>query len=194
MEPTTLFLLTLGAGLCLAGIGFLFSAWQAGREDPWHGRRLAAGWALLAASALIWAEPAGTDRAFTFAILWAGLGALAWIAATTSWTTGHRRRPMRDRPSNDIEPAPLSGNVRHGVAVFLVAGPLSFVAATSVTLAILTLLPSTPGATALVISALSLPVIWACAMLWSCIDPSLKRPSIWLSSATAVSAAVILVL
>ena len=101
---------------------------------------------------------------------------------------------MRDRPSNDIEPAPLSGNVRHGVAVFLVAGPLSFVAAASVTLAILALLPSTPGATALVISALSLPVIWACAMLWSCIDPSLKRPSIWLSSATAVSAAVILVL
>lgn len=193
MAPATSLLLALGVGLCLAGIGLLFSAWRAGRENPWHGHRLAAGWALLVASALVWTEPAGTDRAFTFAILWAGLGALAWIAATTPWKTG-RRRPVRDRLSNDIEPSPLSGNIRHGVAVFFVAGPLSFVAAASVTLAILALLPSTPGATALVISALSLPMIWACAMLWSCIDPSLRRPSIWLSSATAVSAAVILVL
>src|SRR5262245_34932476 len=161
MESTRFSLLALGLSLCFAGIALVFSAWRAGREHPGHGRQLAFGWALLFASAFVWAAPAGTDRALTFAILWAGLGALAFIAATTSWSTSRRRRRMRDRLSNDIEPSQLSGSVRHGLAVFLVAGPLSFVAAASVTLAILALLPPTPGATALVISALSLPMIWA---------------------------------
>lgn len=190
---TDLFLYALGLAACVGGAATLYLAWRAGREHPRHARGIWAGWMLLAAGTGVWVVPAGADRAVSFMLLWAGLVALACIAATTSWTREQRRRE-RERPANDVEPAPLSGTVGHGIAVALVAGPLSFAAATAATLALLTVTTAKPGATALVGGALLAPVLWAGAMLWSCADSRLARPALWLSAATAALGALVIVL
>lgn len=120
-------------------------------------------------------------------------GRAGCIASTTSWTREQRRRE-RERPANDVEPAPLSGKVGHGIAVTLVAGPLSFAAATAATLALLSVTTAKPGATALVGAALLGPLLWAGAMLWSCADSKLARPALWLSTAAAALSALVIVL
>lgn len=186
-------LYALGLAACIGAIGTLFAAWRAGREHAAHRRRVWGGWALLALGAGVWIAPAGADRAVGFALLWPGLIALGWIAATTSWTRAGRRLE-RERPASDVEPAPLSGKVGHAIAVALVAGPLSFAAALAVTLALLAVSTAAPGATALVGAALLAPLLWAGAMLWACSHSRLARPALWLSAATAAFGTLVLLL
>ncbi len=190
---TDLFLYALGLVACVGGAATLYLAWRAGREHARHRRGIWAGWTLLAAGTVIWVVPAGVDRAVSFGLLWAGLVALACIAATTSWTREQRRRE-RERPANDVEPAPLSGKVSHGIAVALVAGPLSFAASTAATLALFTVTSAKPGATALVGGALLAAILWAGAMLWSCADSRLARPALWLSAGAAALGALVIAL
>jgi hypothetical protein len=196
--------------LCCAGVGTLFAAWRRGRDKPHHAPALSVGWLFLLASAVVWAGPAGGDRGTVFAILATGIGGLALIGARTAWDAADgsgRREHKRERGRGDrksragdggdavsgIEPAPRSGGWGHGVAVFLVAGPLSAAAATSAALALLAVSSATVGANRLVAAFLSVPLLWAGAMLWSCCDSNLRRPAAWLAGTLGVMSIVAVV-
>jgi hypothetical protein len=181
---------SIALGLCIASVGALFVAWRKARDGARHGRWVFGGALTLLGGAGVWSVAAGVDRGVALTLLAVSLVALATIAATTPWRADRERREsLRDRGSTP-DPRARRGGVGRAIAAVLVAGPLSAAAATAACLALLAV--SAPfGANRAVSAFVAMPLLWAGAMLWSCIDPRLGRTAAWLSCVAAASAAVV---
>jgi hypothetical protein len=87
-----------GIGLALAGVGALYLSWK-GKDRSWP--LVAAGWMLLAASIISWAQTSGTDKGSALGIVSAVLVALGFVGAAAISAPTKRRRaaPMRSLPA-----------------------------------------------------------------------------------------------
>ncbi|MGI3131757.1 hypothetical protein ACRSLK_15305 [Halopseudomonas pachastrellae] len=106
---------------------------------------------------------------------------------------GNRQRKPRQVPRqrSAVAGTPVASSVCRKSLRFLLAGPLAAVAAISVGM-LLTRLLQPPALNAIVIAGLSVPLLWACAVLWAIGVQRLRWPLVGLLSCSGLSLGLLL--
>lgn len=165
--------------LTVAGVLALRSVWAAGsRKRLW----LPAGWLALAAATLGWGAIAAGDKAVALALLVPSPVAYLIVALGSE----RARRKNGRRRDGEIEPAAGTMRPWRAVVRFLLAGPLSAVAAAAVGTAI-SLCPWWGEANRIVAAGLLAPAVWAIGMCWSLSDVRLGRVAAGLGAMTLLA-------
>lgn len=178
----------LAALLSLAGIAVLYAAWR----RPGRSVLLcAAGWGLLAVSAVPWAAAGGSDRGVALGLTVIMAGALLLIGVTGQWRGGKSRR---ERRTATAAAEPVSGaGWRHWVRLSLVAGPLAAATAFALSLPIMHITAWTE-ANRLMAAASAIVILWSAGAVWACATPHLPRVSTTLAGLAVAGSALLLVL
>lgn len=174
----------LGAGALLtaiAGLCGLYWAWRRWEPAPY---RTLAGWLLLAAAGVLWAQAAGWEFGLALALFVPSV--LAWLFVIGN--REQRRRRRRSAPA--VPPAGRRGSVARHLALFLVTVPLAAAAAVLVTVALSRLLP-VPVVDVMALVVIAIPPIWGLAAYWACADRRLWRPAVALAAVALAGGAVV---
>jgi hypothetical protein len=175
--------LPAAVALTVAGVVALRSVWAASsRSRLW----VLVGWFALSSASLGWAALAASDKAVALALLVPSPVAYLIVALGAERT---RRRNGRRRESiSEIEPASGTARPWAAAARFVLAGPLSAVAAAAVGTAI-ALCPLWSEPNRVIAGGLLAPALWAAGMCWSLADTRLDRVAAGLA-ATILAAGV----
>lgn len=160
-------LLLIGAGIAAALL--LRLAWM--RSSPYRPWLTAAGWLAITFALIAAPGQLGDMRGLFVATTFLPIGALLVVAA------GWQVRPTRSTREGVLDPERRHTNIWRAGARFLLAGPLSFVAASGAGIAYAVF---TPGdmQTRIVLGGLLVPAMWAGCMAWTLADDRLLRSTV----------------
>ena len=183
-------------GALAAGVAALWAAW--GRDDARRAPLLLAGWGLIAAGLAAWTARYADSG---FAIAAASVIALAYLFLAVSARRARRLRKSKaakearsssrgatpDR--DDASRASRKRYLKNG-ATFLLAGPLSGIAALLLGLSAMKIAQSLGAnqADAIVTAYVAVPLLWAGCAAYAVIDDTLKRKAPVLAALSGVSA------
>ena len=158
-------LLAIAGGI--AGATLLRRAWaERQRERP---DLIAAGWAVIGGTILADAAWIGWIRGGALAVVAVGIGALiVLIRGRTVKAT--RAARATTAPSEPDEPS----RAWRGVLKTILAGPLGLAAAVAIAYCAAAWVPGAPP-TRVLIGGLTIPIVWALAMIWTLADTRLMR-------------------
>lgn len=173
-------LLTIAGGLAMtAGVVLLRKRWLARRAGG--ATYLIAGWALVVAGFLTFAEAWGAELGTTYALGIVSLIAYALIALT------YERRQVKVREPRELayDPEERPTNWRRGTGKALLAIVLAGVASIGLGVAFAVHAPLPPADRA-VLGGLLVPILWGGGMAWTLCDPRLLRATVILTVVSAV--------
>lgn len=163
----------LGSLTGFAGLALVYAAWRKSQRQP---ALLWAAWLLLGLGSALWITAARFDTGLALAITLWMLAALITVLANGQWRqkTAGKNKKRADvsldgtLPDPNVAPsvkAPSLPVLQSAVVNFLLAGPLAFVFALSVSLVLFAVAPW-QEATRIMASAILVIFIWAATMVW----------------------------
>lgn len=176
--------LALAVVLSSVAPGLLYHCWRTSKG----GLPLAVAWGLIGASPWSWMQAFGFDRGAVMALLCLGLGALLSIASQSHWREA--LRPATIRTGNNGR-QPSAASWRRRTARWLLAGPLSLLAVTALTMGWFAQ-TDWREANRLVAALLSVVLLWPVMMTWSSADPRLWRPLLANGAAFVIGCSLLL--
>ena len=178
--------LLAAVALTVAGVVALRSVWAAdSRSRLW----LLGGWLALSLASLGWAMLAAGDKAVALALLVPSPVAYLIVALGSERT--RRRNGRRREGIGDIEPASGTARPWRVAARFVLAGPLSAIAAAAIGTAI-SLCPFWSEPNRIIAGGLLAPAVWAAGMCWSLSDNRLGRVAAGLAVTILVAGVTVL--
>lgn len=176
------------AAATLAGVGLLYAAWL--RKDASRALPILGGWGLILASIWPWAVAAGWDRGPAIAVCVAILAAFAIVA---------RKFVLSSRHDGDASEETAARPAASGIPwarrtwVFMLAGPVAFIA--SALLGLAAFVGGPPAeADRLALSAYLVPFVWGALAAWAVADPSLVRKTAGIVGAGAAGGLALFIL
>lgn len=177
--------MTLGLALVasIAGVSTLFVSWQT--PHRWKALGGAAGWLLIAASAVPWVRHAGVEFGVAYLAIAVALAAWTWIVITRDTP-----RAARPDPPRAEGPRPTRAAARQTLLRLLVAIPLAGTA--SLLAAVAFIVPLRWGAAdRYVLAILIAPIVWAGLAIWAGVMTRLLRAAAVLAIIAATASAIL---
>ncbi len=176
----TLAVLLSGAGAFSLRQSWARRARPASERRPW----LIGGWALLAGAMAACAAAFGAERGVAIVLVILGLLALTIVAASLT------RRPDRaQRDGVALAPSQRGARIWRGAFRFLLAGPISGVAAIGIALAF-TLKAPLGEVDKLILGGSLVPILWGAGMAWTLADDRILRAAAALLGVGAIGFAI----
>lgn len=172
----------IGAG-CLS----LRRGWSGSHKSTLRRLWVIAGWLLIAAGLYVYVMLYGAERGGALMLCVLGIAAFGVVAFSYS------RKPLRKSAARaPLAPSLRGSRVWAGVIRFLLAGPVSFIAATGIGLAIAIQAPMNE-ADRLILGGSLVPFLWGGGMAWTLADDKVIRAMIVLLGAGAAGFAIAMV-
>ncbi|HEX4504208.1 MAG TPA: hypothetical protein VH722_00650 [Alphaproteobacteria bacterium] len=178
--------LLAAVALTVAGVVALRSVWA---SDTPSRLWLLGGWLALSVASLGWTALATGDKAVALALLVPSPVAYLIVALGSERT--RRRNGRRRDGGSEIEPAAGPARPWRAAARFLLAGPLSAIAAAAIGTAI-SLCPFWSEPNRIIAGGLLAPAVWAAGMCWSLSDDRLGRVAAGLAATILVAGVTVL--
>ncbi len=180
-----LLLISLGLVACAGGVAGLRYSWSLRGNGPGQRRIwLAAAWGGLALCVVFLSLAFGFERGAALALVLLALLAFVAVAA------GLTRRPERaERDGVALAPSLRGARIWRGAFRFLLAGPISGVAAIGIALAF-TLKAPVGEVDKLIFGGSLVPILWGAGMAWTLADDRILRAAAALLGAGAVGFAI----
>lgn len=182
--PTSMILLLTSALLAGGGGYALRRAWQVRGKATERNRWAGAGWVVTIGSFVIGSVAIGVEQGVVAALIFFGLAGLVLALANAKW------RDVRP-PKDDIalEPSLRGARIWRGAFRFLLAGPISGVAAIGLALAF-TLKAPVGEVDKLIVGGSLVPLLWGAGMAWTLADDRILRAAAALLGAGAAGFAI----
>lgn len=163
-------LIVLGLCACVAGVFALRLAWRLRAGDPATRRIwLAGSWGGVLAATILLSSAYGAERGVALALVILALAALVVVALNLT------RRPDRaQRDGVALAPSRRGARIWRGAFRFLLAGPISGVAAIGIALAF-TLKAPLGEVDKLILGGSLVPILWGAGMAWTLADDRILR-------------------
>lgn len=188
LPETPMLPLLAGTALSVAGVACLFGSWNgATARKAWIN---GLGWMLLSISVVGWSVASGAEFGTTLALSVPGV--IAWMFALR--TAELREQRVRSRkPLAKVEPAAKITDARSWLRhlwLFALTVPVSAAAAAFVSIALCRWFPWS-DTNEMVLAIFLTPLLWGCAAYWIVADPKLSRPTVTVTAAGAIGAALL---
>lgn len=167
--PTSIILLLVTALLGAGGGYALRRAWQARGKAPDRNRWSLIGWVAAIGSGVLGSVAVGVEQGIVAALIFFGVAGLVLAMANAKW------RDVRP-PKDDIalEPSLRGARIWRGAFRFLLAGPISGIAAIGIALAF-TLKAPVGEVDKLIFGGSLVPLLWGAGMAWTLADDRILR-------------------
>ena len=173
----------LGVATAVTCIICLYLSWQ--KRFPRQAWLMPAGWLFAIASGLFFVRSSGAEFGISYVFM--ALPLLAWLAVLFNLEI---KRKHQRASENVTFLVPATRTIFRHVALFFIVVPLCGIASAFISVALALLLPwSTVNA--VVTTVMLAPLVWGLTAWWACADPTRFRPTLWISAAGLISAAIV---
>ncbi|AKH67751.1 hypothetical protein IMCC21906_00056 [Spongiibacter sp. IMCC21906] len=173
------------SALCLSALAMvcLYLSWQ--NRSATQAWLMPTGWLFSVAAAVVWITLSGIEFGLAYGFLIVPL--MAWLAVIYNLEIKRKKQRIAENINFVV---PNSRTLFRHFALFLIAFPLSAIAATYATTGLISLLPWS-AVNSMVFIVFAAPVLWGLAAYWVCADPNRFRPALWISLAGLAGAAIV---